>query len=521
MHSENKPQLGGRGKRLFRIFLVNYIKNNRQRVGLELMPVLCRTPAASGPVYHHFRGIVIMSNTVIIRHCSEYNRDTIRDILAQGMEALRYKPQGRIFVKPNVVFAYQSQIFGSHAYTAPPFIGASLAALADTEGVTRVDMGENSAVGLPTRLNYKHAGYYSEVRKVRATAPCPIGIFCMDEVLRDSVFVGGNVHDNLRISRKMARADSKVYLPKLKGHCVSNMTGAVKLNIGICSDDERAIRHDFLLNEKIVDLLAPGYPDFIAMDAIDVGVGNEAFPTPRKLGLILMGDNPLAVDLVGARLLGYDLADVPYLNLAVERGYTPSSLDDVDLQGDITSIIGLDRHARRIHPYDGEFHRWQDVGAELDRMKSPIRFYFGPYRHEPPKKCLTGCVMGVKMFLGSMEKFAGTQAFAAAKPVVMVVGRIDQTIDAQGADAFLIGSCAKAKIINARKIKHFDKCFTTASDLNIGMAHKLGMPAVTTTPSAILPMAGYMVAASFMKLIQGRYFQDIGHFITKHLEKRL
>jgi Domain of unknown function (DUF362) len=36
-----------------------------------------------------------------------------------------------------------------------------------------------------------------------------------------------------------------VYLPKLKCHCVSTMTGAVKLNIGICSDDERAIRYDF------------------------------------------------------------------------------------------------------------------------------------------------------------------------------------------------------------------------------------------------------------------------------------
>ncbi len=64
----------------------------------------------------------------------------------------------------------------------------------------------------------------------------------MDEERRDPVFIGGMVHDNLRVSRNMARADTKVYLPKLKCHCVSNMTGAVKLNIGICSDDERSIR---------------------------------------------------------------------------------------------------------------------------------------------------------------------------------------------------------------------------------------------------------------------------------------
>lgn len=462
-----------------------------------------------------------MSNTVIVRRCEEYDREAIGAILKQGMEMLQYRPSGKVFVKPNVVFAFRSEIFGGNAFTAPPFVGACLSTLAAAPKVDRVDMGENCAVGMPTRLNYKHAGYYEEVKNVRSHAPTPVGIFCMDEVLRDSVFVGGNVHDNLRISRKMARADSKVYLPKLKGHCVSNMTGAVKLNIGICSDDELAIRHDFLLNEKIVDLLTPGYPDFIAMDAIDVGVGNEAFPSPRKLGLILMGDNPLAVDLIGSRLLGCGPENVPYLKLAIERGYTPGAIGDVDLVGDITTIEALDKHAERIHPYDDEFHRWQDVNKELDRLKSPLRFYFGPYRHQPPKKCQTGCVMGVKMFLGSMEKFAGAEAFTKANPVVMVVGRIDETIDAKGADVFLIGSCAKANVVNARKIKHFDKCFTTASDLNLGMAHKLGMPSVTTNLSTMLPIVGGMAAASFMKLINGRYFQDIGHFLTKHLERRV
>ena len=36
-----------------------------------------------------------------------------------------------------------------------------------------------------------------------------------------------------------------------------------------------------MLNEKIVDLLVAGYPDFIVMDAIDVGMGNEAWSALR------------------------------------------------------------------------------------------------------------------------------------------------------------------------------------------------------------------------------------------------
>ncbi len=458
---------------------------------------------------------------VIAKRCEEYDRTRIQQIVSEGMAQLGYHPKGKILVKPNVVFANEPAIFGNTAHTPAPFVGAALKAILAHPEVTRVDVGENCAVGLPTRGCYKYAGYYDEIEAVRKAAPRPLDIFCMDEELRDPVFVGGKVHDTLRISRKMARADSLVYLPKLKCHCVSNMTGAVKLNIGICSDDERSIRHDFLLNEKIVDLLAVGYPDLVIMDAIDVGVGNEAFPSIRKLGLILMGTNPLALDLVGARLLGYAIEDVPYLKAAVERGYAPSDIGAVSIGGDLESLAEIDAAAKRILPYDEEFYRWQDVERELQRLKSPMKFYWGPYRHGKGEKCLTGCVMGLKMFLGAMEKFSGPTSFATAKPVSFVIGKYDGMIDARGADVFLLGSCAKADITNAKKVVHIDKCFTTAGDMNISIAHRLGMKAPTRSFRFMREHIRDTAQASFRKTVSGRYAQDIGHFITKGLIRRV
>jgi uncharacterized protein (DUF362 family) len=458
---------------------------------------------------------------VYIKNCEEYDSDKMRSIIQEGMEKLKFAPQGKVYVKPNVVFAYKTKLFGKHAYTQPVFNGASLLALSSQAGVKRVDMGENCAVGIPTRLCYKHAGYYDEIKKVKRVADCPVNIFCIDEEPRDTVFIGGAVHDNLRITRKMARADSIVYLPKLKGHCVSNMTGAVKLNIGICSDDERSIRHDFLLNEKIVDLLAVGYPDFVIMDAIDVGMGNEAFPTSRKLGLILMGTNPLAVDLIGARLLGLNIDDVPYLKKAVERGYTPKSLHDVTIAGDLKSLKDVDKWAKRLLPYDDEYYRWRDVNKELAALHSPMRFMWGPYSESKGEKCLTGCVMGLKMFLSSLEKFNGPAAFSGAKPVVFVIGRYDKQIDAGGEEVFLLGSCAQADIVNAKKITHIRKCFTTAADMNLAIGHKLGLKAVTRDFSFLVELLGGVNKASLNKLFKGRYLQDIGHFINYSLLKKL
>ncbi|MFO8111006.1 MAG: DUF362 domain-containing protein [Desulfosalsimonadaceae bacterium] len=399
-------------------------------------------------------------NTVFIKRCEEYDRNQIEHIVTEGIRRLEFSAEGKVFVKPNVVFAFDTERMGHAAYTAPPLVGAALTALSREPGVKRIDMGEKTAVGVPTRLCYKHAGYYEEVKAVRKKAGSPVKIFCMEEEKREPVFVGGKVHDVLRIPKKMAKADKKVYLPKLKCHCVSAMTGAVKLNIGICSDDERSIRHDFLLNEKIVDLLAAGYPDLVVMDAIDVGMGNEAFPSTRKLGLVIMGKNPLAVDLVGARLLGLKLEDVSYLKAAVDRGYTPATLEEITIDGDLKSIDDLDEQAKRLQPYDEEFYRWQDVNRELTRLKSPMKFYWGPYNAATGEKCLTGCVMGIKMFLGGLEKFAGPAAYAAARPVSFVIGKYDAPIDAAGEEVFLLGSCAAANINNAKKIIHLDKCFT-------------------------------------------------------------
>jgi uncharacterized protein (DUF362 family) len=458
--------------------------------------------------------------TVLVKRCEEYDGDKIEAIVTEGMEELKYRPWGKIFAKPNVVFAYDPEIYGKDAYTHPGLVAPVLLALARSPEVERVDLGENSAVAMPTRMAYKYSGYDKMVKEVRGRASKPVEMFCIDEERRRPVFVGGLVHESVRVSNRMARADGMVYLPKLKCHCVSTITGAVKLNIGVFSDDERSIRHDFLLDDKIVDALSVGYPDFIVMDAVTVGVGNEAMPIPRKLGLILMSRNPVAVDLVGARLLGANLEDVSHLQNAIKRGYSPKSLEDVTLLGDASSIDDLDRYAERLKPYDDEFRRWQDINQELERLKSPMRFFWGPYSGSGDK-CLTGCVMGLKMFLCLFEHYAGPEAFAESRPVVMVIGRYNGPIDAKGERVFLIGNCAEAEVSNAKKITRIGNCFVTASDMLQAMSTRLGMPSPYLDLGFLLPYAGHILAASLKKTINLRYFQDVGHFFTKQLQRRV
>jgi hypothetical protein len=295
----------------------------------------------------------------------------------------------------------------------------------------------------------------------------------------------------------------------------------VKLNIGICSDDERAIRHDFLLNEKIADLLTVGYPDLIIMDAIEVGVGNEAFPSPRKLGLVIMGTNPIAVDMVGARLLGVGIDQIPYLKAAISRGYGPGDIGEIILKGAVTTAEALDTWAAKLLPHDEEFHRWQDIEKELTRLNSPMRFFWGPCHSGHGDRCLTGCVMGLKMFLSAMEKLNGSSAFSKANPVVFVIGDYNEPIDAHGEEVFLLGSCSKASITRAKKIIRIDKCFTTAADMNLSIGHRLGLKSLTLDFRFMFDFIVTLHQASARKLISGRYIQDIWYFMTHGLLKRI
>jgi uncharacterized protein (DUF362 family) len=458
---------------------------------------------------------------VLVRDCPDYDISRIREIVKDGMEALDYKPSGRVAIKPNIVFAYDPKVF-TPAYTSFDVIEAAIRELSDRPEVSRISITETSAVGNPTRFTFKWAGYTDRVRGLRPQVKKPLELVCMDEDIRDPVFIGGKVHQRVRLSRAFARADQRLYMPKLKCHCVSRMTGAVKLNVGIVSFDERSIHHDYLLDEKIADLLSPGYPDFVVMDAITVGVGNEGVPIPRHLGLILMGKNPLAVDLVAARLLGMQgETDVPHLVKVIGRGYKPDRLDEVRIMGDANSIDDIDRLAERLKPYDDEFYQWQDVNKEFKRLKAPMHLYHGPYSDISEERCETGCVMGIKMYLGFLESYAGAEAFAKARPTTFIIGKIDEPVDAKGGNVFIIGSCSRAKVENARRVASMDNCFVTASDMFMVIGNRTGIPSPFFDPVFLRSYVPKLLAGSVKKLFNGRYIQDAVDFIQRQFFRKL
>jgi uncharacterized protein (DUF362 family) len=266
---------------------------------------------------------------VLIRKCAAYDPDQIAAIVREGMEELGVVPKGKVLLKPNVVRAHPK--FFTHAFTRKEFLdGVLTATKARADGMKELAVGERSGITMPTRYDFKMAGYPSVIRKHGAK------IYYFDEVRQVPVMLKkeGRLRDLIFIPQPIKECDFLISLPKFKAHPWTRLTLSLKNFIGIQDDRHRLIDHNSYLEHKIVDLQEVIQPRFIAVDAITAGQKMMLTPTPFDLGAIVMGTNSCAVDTVGCHMVRVDPKDLLHLKMASERGYGPMELAEIEVGGD-------------------------------------------------------------------------------------------------------------------------------------------------------------------------------------------
>ncbi len=270
-----------------------------------------------------------MKHKVLIMRCDEYDPDKIAGIIKEGMEELNVKPSGKILLKPNVVIAHP-EIF-PHAFTRKEFLdGAIEATKKKAENVKEISVGERSGITLPTRYNFKNAGYPEVIKKHK------IKTYYFDETRNIPVKIKGEevLRDTLFIPEPVAQTDFLINLPKFKAHPWCRLTLSLKNFIGIQDDRHRLVDHNLFLEHKIADLQEVIQPEFIAIDAITAGQKMMLTPTPFHMGAIVMGTNSCAVDTVGCHMVHVDPKDLIHLRYSAQRGFGPMDVEEIDVKGD-------------------------------------------------------------------------------------------------------------------------------------------------------------------------------------------
>jgi len=130
---------------------------------------------------------------------------------------------------------------------------------------------------------------------------------------------------------KTALESTIISVPKLKPHRMAGVTLSLKNMMGAVTPKGSIHNH---LSEKIVDLASIIRPSVAVIDGIIAGEGHETSGNPVEMNLVIAGTDPVAVDAVGAAVMGIPPESVKHLSLAEETGLGTSRLERIEILGE-------------------------------------------------------------------------------------------------------------------------------------------------------------------------------------------
>ncbi len=277
-----------------------------------------------------------MSSRVAITKLRECDFDAaVRQAidLAGGFADL-IKPDSRVVVKPNLARLAPS---ASGAVTDARVTEAVTKAVLDLNPAS-VTIAEGTAVGyddgcLSTEEVYRLSG--TDAVAQRLGVPCVY--LNRDEAVPVEV-PSPLAMDRILIARSILDADVLISVPVLKTHPRCNATIALKNLWGCVPGTEKRAGHMLGINGALVDLLSVLRPTYSIVDATVAAEGFWRVPQDsRVMGLILAGDDAVAVDVVGCALMGIDPESVFYLREIMRRDGLITGLQDIQVVGESVS----------------------------------------------------------------------------------------------------------------------------------------------------------------------------------------
>jgi uncharacterized protein (DUF362 family) len=293
--------------------------------------------------------------------------------LLEGMKATRGKD--RIMLKPNLVA-------DSPDCTTKLIVVKTLAQLMQKEG-KEVMIGEGSAAASSFNVingeNFrtrkreildnmqKHVfdvlGYTEMAKSLNIPL---VNLHSGDMV--EVPLKNGLVAKSVKIHKALTEIDLLCSVPMMKTHVLATVTLSMKNLIGLYPGTEyysvRSWLHEEALKAgspgvafEVIDMNNAVRTGLSVIDASTAMEGDGPSGGPLvDMGLIVAGTSPLAADMVGATLMGFELIEIPAIVLAHKTGKLPVALEDIEIRG-----LKIDQCKRKfVRP---NIYKWTDINT--------------------------------------------------------------------------------------------------------------------------------------------------------------
>lgn len=259
---------------------------------------------------------------VYVAACGDYRQQNVSAAITKGIEALGgidslLAGKSKIAVKPNLLKADSPD---ECVTTHPAVVQAVLEAVVKSgreAAVTECPSGPFTASALKTI--YKTTG----IKEAAENAGASLNF---DLESQQVSIMEAQVIKELRIAKAFLNADAVISVAKLKTHAMLTYTGAVKNLFGVVPGLSKGECHLMLPGKDsfarlIVDIAELVRPAISVIDGVwgMEGDGPSA-GDKRKIGVIIVSDNPYAADIVAGRIINLDWRDNPVIKCAAERG---------------------------------------------------------------------------------------------------------------------------------------------------------------------------------------------------------
>lgn len=250
---------------------------------------------------------------VAVVRATSYERD-LEEIVRDGLEAVGVDPRGRsVVLKPNLV-EYDE---GASINTDPRLIGAAVLALRRM-GARSVTVAEGPGHRRDTDYVVSASGLWDVLQAVEAPF-VDLNVAPARPSRLRSTYTG---LEELWLPEVLLDADMVVSMPKMKAHHWVGVTLSMKNCFGCLPGRvygwPKNVLHWRGIPNSILDIVGAVRPSAVIVDGI-VGMEGDGpiKGTPIEAGHLVFGTDPVATDVVAARVMGVDPERIDYL---VEAG---------------------------------------------------------------------------------------------------------------------------------------------------------------------------------------------------------
>ncbi len=223
-------------------------------------------------------------------------------------------PKLPILIKPNL--CAESDPSGV-ATTRIPFIKKVIDLILTEDKDAVIKIVESNSSGKQIKNAFKNLGYTQMERKYQENG-YNVTLINLSKAPLTTIIIDAASKKKMLLPTILTQPKFFISLANAKTHSLTQLTGALKNQFGCLPEKEKYLFHK-IIDNVILDINRVVKPNLCVIDAI-FGLEGVLTGIKRKIGIIICGRDPVAVDATLARVMGFTPSKIKHIALAEKQG---------------------------------------------------------------------------------------------------------------------------------------------------------------------------------------------------------